>query len=180
MGSTELAPIEDLIFELRGVKVMLDSDLARIYGVPTSRLNEAVRRNRERFPDDFMFQLTRQEVMNLISQSATSSSGHGGRRKLPYAFTEHGAIMAANVLNSPRAVQVSVFVVRAFLRMRAALTETRELARKLAALEKELKERLDVHEAAIVNILQRIMDVIAPRALPFDASDGIGQSLVFG
>ncbi|MBM4045422.1 MAG: ORF6N domain-containing protein [Planctomycetes bacterium] len=174
MGSTELAPIENLISEVRGLKVMLDADLARVYGVPTKRLNEQVRRNRERFPDDFAFQLTYQEVTNLKSQFATSSWEHGGRRKLPYAFTEHGAIMAANVLRSPRAVQMSVFVVRAFVKMRAALTDTRELARKLAALEKELKERLDVHEAAIVGILQRIMDVIAPRPLPEPERDKIG------
>jgi phage regulator Rha-like protein len=95
-----------------------------------------------------------------------SSEGRGGRRYLPYAFTEHGAIMAANVLNSARAVQMSVFVVRAFVRMRAALSDNRQLARKLAALEKELKERLDVHESAIVGILQRIMDIIDPPALP--------------
>jgi len=92
---------------IRGQKVMLDSDLARVYGVTTSRLNEAVKRNRDRFPEDFMFQLTRQEFTDLMSQIAISSSRHGGRRKLPYAFTEHGAIMAANVLSSPRAVQMS-------------------------------------------------------------------------
>jgi len=145
---------------------MLDADLAEVYGVPTKRLNEAVKRNAERFPADFMFQLTHEEVANLKSQFATSSLGHGGKRKLPWVFTEHGAIMAANVLNSPRAVQMSVFVVRAFLKMRATLSETRELAGKLAALETELKERLNVHEAAIVTILQRVMDIIDPPALP--------------
>ena len=158
--------LDRLIYEIRGQKVMLDSDLARLYSVPTFRLNEAVKRNRDRFPDDFTFQLTREEFANLISQIAISSSGHGGRRKLPWVFTEHGAIMAANVLNSPQAVQMSVFVVRAFLKMRAALSDNRELARKLAALEKELKERLNVHEAAIVTILQRVMDIIDPPALP--------------
>ena len=103
---------------------------------------------------------------NLKYQIGTSSSGHGGRRRPPYAFTEHGAIMAANVLNSPRAVQMSVFVVRAFLKMRSLLGDKRELAKQLAALEKELKQRLDVHEAAIVTILQRVMDIIDPPALP--------------
>ncbi len=93
---------------------------------------------------------------------------------LPYAFTEHGAIMAANVLNSPRAVQMSVFVVRAFVRMRAALTDTRELARKLAQLERELKGRLDVHEAAIVNILQRVLRILNPRRLPAPKRRSIG------
>ena len=155
-----------LIYEIRGQKVMLDSDLARLYSVPTFRLNEAVKRNRDRFPEDFTFQLTRQEFADLISQIAISRSGHGGRRKLPWVFTEHGAIMAANVLNSPRAAQMGVFVVRAFVKMRAVLSDNRELARKLAALEKELKDRLGVHEAAIVTILQRVMDIIDPPALP--------------
>jgi hypothetical protein len=145
---------------------MLDSDLAAIYGIPTFRFNEAVKRNRERFPKDFMFQLTREEFTHLISQFAISSSRHGGRRKRPYVFTEHGAIMAANVLNSRRAVQMSVFVVRAFLKMRALLGDKGELAKKLAALEKELKQRLNVHEATIVTILQRVMDVIDPPAVP--------------
>jgi hypothetical protein len=112
-----------------------------------------------------MFPLSRQEFAALISQNATSK-GRGGRRKLPNVFTEHGALMAANVLNSPRAVQMSVFVVRAFIRMRAALADTRELARKLADLERDLKARLDVHESAIVGILQRVMEVLAPPALP--------------
>jgi hypothetical protein len=157
--------LERLIYELRGQKVMLDVDLARIYGVPTKRLNEQIKRNRERFPADFAFQLTAKESAALRSQNATSSS-HGGRRYLPWVFTEHGAIMAANVLNSARAVQMSVFVVRAFLKMRALLGDKRELAKQLAALEKELKQRLDVHEAAIVTILQRVMDIIEPPALP--------------
>ena len=163
-----------LIYEIRGQKVMLDSDLARLYGVPTFRLNEAVKRNRDRFPEDFTFQLTSQEFADLISQIAISRSGHGGRRKLPWVFTEHGAIMAANVLNSPRAAQMSVFVVRAFVKMRAVLSDNRELARKLAALEKELKDRLGVHEAAIVTILQRVMDIIDPPALPEPPKKGIG------
>jgi hypothetical protein len=145
---------------------MLDFDLARIYGVETKSLNRAVKRNADRFPKDFMFQISSHEWNNLKYQIGTSSSGHGGRRRLPYAFTEHGAIMAANVLNSARAVQMSVFVVRAFLKMRALLGDKRELAQKLASLEKELKKRLDVHEAVIVTILQRVLDVIDPPALP--------------
>ena len=145
---------------------MLDFDLAQIYGVETKSLNRAVKRNADRFPKDFMFQISSHEWNNLKYQIGTSSSGHGGRRRLPYAFTEHGAIMAANVLNSARAVQMSVFVVRAFLKMRALLGDKRELAQKLASLEKELKKRLDVHEAVIVTILQRVLDVIDPPALP--------------
>ena len=171
-----------LIYEVRGERVMLDSDLASIYGVETKALNRAVKRNRDRFPKDFMFQLSEDEWKNLRYQIGTSSSdpkhqslryqigtstlGHGGRRNRPYVFTEHGAIMAANVLNSRRAVQMSVFVVRAFLKMRALLGDNRDLAQKLAVLEKELKKRLDVHDTVIVTILQRVMDIIDPPALP--------------
>jgi ORF6N domain len=158
--------IDFLIRTVRGEKVILDTDLALIYGIPTFRLNEAVKRNRERFPEDFMFQLTAQETALLTSQIAMSKKGRGGRRTRPYAFTEHGAIMAANVLNSARAVQMSVFVVRAFLKMRAFLGDKRELAKQLAALEKELKQRLDIHEAAIVTVLQRVMDIIDPPSPP--------------
>lgn len=157
--------IEKSILLIRGHKVMLDSDLAELYGVSTGRLNEAVTRNLDRFPEDFMLQLTKDEFENLISQIAISSS-HGGRRKLPYAFTENGAIMAANVLNSPEAVRMSVFVVRAFVKMRELLGGTKELARQLAALEKKLTARLDGHEVAIVEVLQRVMDILDPPPLP--------------
>jgi hypothetical protein len=104
--------IEQLIFLIRGQKVMLDADLARIYGVTTARLNQQVKRNLDRFPTDFMFRLTKREFSNLMLQIATSSSSYGGRRKLPYVFTEHGAIMLASVLNSPIAVRASLQVVR--------------------------------------------------------------------
>jgi len=167
-------PIEERIYTVRGQRVMLDSDLAEVYGVLTKNLNKAVKRNGDRFPDDFVFLLTRQEVADLKFQVGTSSSEHGGRRKPVWAFTEHGAVMAANVLHSKRAAQMSVFVVRAFIKMRAALSDNRELARKLATLEKELKERLDVHEAAIVTILQRVMDLIDPPALPEPPKKPIG------
>ena len=170
-------PLESIarrICTVRGQRVILDADLAAVYGVLTGNLNRAVKRNASRFPDDFVFQLTPLEVENLIFQFGISSSGHGGRRKPVWAFTEHGAVMAANLLNSERAAQMSVFVVRAFVKMRAALSDNRELAGKLAALEKELKERLDVHEAAIVSILQRVMDLIDPPALPEPPKKGIG------
>jgi hypothetical protein len=133
-----------------------------------------VKRNADRFPKDFVFQISPSEWKNLKYQFGTSSSTHGGRRGRAYAFTEHGAIMAANVLNSPRAVQMSVFVVRAFLKMRALLGDKRDLAQKLASLEKELKKRLDVHEAVIVTILQRVMDIIDPPALPAAPKPRIG------
>src|SRR5436189_2625439 len=120
--------LDELIREVRGQKVMLDFDLARVYGVETKSLNRAVKRNSDRFPKDFMFQLSRREWENLRYQIGTSSSGHGGRRRPPYVFTEHGAIMAANVLNSARAIQMAVFVVRAFLKMRALRGDKREKA----------------------------------------------------
>ena len=169
-----LAPLEQRIYTVRGQRVMLDSDLAEVYGVTTFNLNKAVRRNADRFPDDFAFQITAQEVANLKFQIGISSSGHGGRRKPAWVYTEHGAVMAANVLNSKRAAQMSIFVVRAFIKMRAVLSDNRGLARKLVALEKELKDRLDVHEAAIVTILQRVMEIIDPPALPEPPKKAIG------
>ena len=115
-------PVESRILVLRDHKVILDTDLAELYGVSVKRLNEQVKRNEERFPADFMFQLTPTEHEALRSQFATSKQGRGGRRYPPYAFTEHGAIMAATVLNSERAVEMSVFVVRAFVRLRESLS----------------------------------------------------------
>jgi len=177
----DAAVVESVIQTIRGQRVILDADLARIYGVLTKRLNEQVRRNVDRFPLDFVFQLAPQEVANLKSQIATSSLQHtdnqedgcyrsqfatlkrGQHRKYtPYAFTEHGAIMAANVLNSPQAIQMSVFVVRAFVRMRQMLAAPHELARQLAALEKKLTARLDGHEFAITEVLQQIMRLLNP------------------
>lgn len=174
-----------MIHTIRGVRVMLDRDLARIYGVPTFRFNEAIKRNRHRFPKDFMFQLRAEEAAALRSQIAilnrtagegiTSNSsqiamlkkGRGQHRKYrPYAFTEHGALQAANILRSPRAVQMSVFVIRAFVKMREALRGTPELARKLAALEKKLTARLDIHETAIVQVLQEVMQILNPPPPP--------------
>jgi hypothetical protein len=129
------------IFSVRGLRVLMDSELAAMYGVPTMRFNEAVRRNEGRFPGDFSFQLTEHEVANLISQSAISSlkrGTHGGRRKPPRVFTEHGAIMAAMILNSPRAVQMSVYVVRAFVKLREVLASNTTLARRLETLERSV------------------------------------------
>jgi hypothetical protein len=166
--------IEAAIHTLRGERVILDADLAKIYGVETRVLNQAVRRNRDKFPPDFLLQLNAQESRALNrSQSVTGSASRSRSqivilkqgqniKYLPLAFTDHGAIMAANLLNSPSTVQMSVFVVRAFVKMRATLTDTRELARKLAALEKEIKSRLDTHETAIVDVLQRIMVLLDP------------------
>jgi phage regulator Rha-like protein len=160
-------PVEPLLRVVRGERVILDTDLARLYGVETKALNRAVKRNADRFPSDFVFQLSRGEAGSLRFQFGALKTGRGHHRKyLPYAFTEHGAIMAANVLNSPQATQMSVYVVRAFVKMRSVLSDSRPLAHKLAQLEKELKSRLDLHETAIVEVLQRVMDILAPPPQP--------------
>lgn len=171
-----LSTIESVIHTVRGERVILDADLAKIYGVETRVLNQAVRRNREKFPPDFLLELTSAETANLqhlrrqgdtILRSQIVILKQGQHLKYqPFAFTEHGAIMAANILNSPQAVSMSVFVVRAFVKMRGLLTDTRELARKLASLEKELTSRLDSHETAIFNVLQRIMQLLDPPPAP--------------
>ena len=159
--------VESRILTIRGQKVILDSDLAVIYGVTTKRLNEQVKRNEKRFPPDFLFQLTKKEHAVLRSQIATLKSGSGRHRKfLPYAFTENGAIMAANVLNSPEAVRMSVFVVRAFIQMRELLSGSHELAAELRKLDAKLTARLDVHETAIVDVLRRIMELLDPPPTP--------------
>ena len=151
--------IEHHILVIRGHKVMLDADLAELYGVPTKRLNEQVKRNQDRFPEDFMFQLTRAEVEEMNrSQFATGSQKHRDPRFPPFAFTEHGAIQAANVLSSPRAVEMGVHVVRAFVRMREVLAAHKELAHKLATLE----QRIDSQDETIVEILAAIRQLMAP------------------
>jgi hypothetical protein len=134
--------------------------MAAIYGVSTGRLNEAVKRNIERFPADFMLRLSETEYAALISQIAISKSGSGGRRKLPWAFTEHGAIQAANVLNSPRAIAMGVYVVRAFVKLRKLLASNKTLAQKLNELEHKLKN----HDDAITSILSAIRELMNPPA----------------
>ncbi len=171
-----LPSVENVIHIIRGERVILDADLAKLYGVPTKALNQAVRRNRDKFPPDFLLELTMAEAVKLqrarhqgdvILRSQIVTLKHGRHVKyLPFAFTEHGAIMAANILNSPQAVQMSVFVVRAFVKMRGLLTDTRELARKLASLEKELTSRLDSHETAIAEFMRRIMLLLDPPLAP--------------
>jgi hypothetical protein len=159
MDSPEISPdVGQLILTLRGQRVILDSDLAKLYGVATFRFNEAVKRNRPRFPDDFLFQLTKEEVEGLTSQSAMSKSGSGGRRTLPWAFTEHGALQASNVLNSPRAVAMSVYVIRAFIRLREVLEENQVMAKRMADVEKTLV----THDAALRDIYQRIKPLLLP------------------
>jgi hypothetical protein len=148
--------IAHAIFTLRDQRVILDRDLAALYGVPTARLNEAAKRNALRFPHDFMFQLTAAEQTTLMSQIATSKPGRGGHRKRPWVFTEHGAIQAANVLNSPRAVEMGVYVVRAFVRLRATLASNRVLARKLD----ELEAKYHQHDKAIAAVLSAIREMM--------------------
>ena len=148
------------ILVVRGHRVLLDSTLAALFGVETRRLNEQVRRNRERFPEDFLIELTTAEFTRLKSQFATSS--WGGRRKLPFAFTEHGAIMAASVLNAPRAIDMSIYVVRAFVRLREAIAGNRELSRKFDELERRMRQKLESHDQAIVGILRAIRELMTP------------------
>ncbi|MFZ0541739.1 MAG: ORF6N domain-containing protein [Candidatus Sulfotelmatobacter sp.] len=154
--------VESRIVILRHQRVILDVDIARLYGVPVKRLNEQVKRNQERFPSDFMFQLTDRENAALRSQFATSKKTRGGRRYTPHAFTEHGAIMAATVLNSTRAVQMSVFVVRAFVRLREMLATNRRLAGKIAQLE----NRLDTHDSVIQDLIEAIKELMTPKPPP--------------
>ena len=144
---------------MRGHKVLVDVDLAALYGVTTKRFNEQVRRNRARFPEDFMFQLSAAEWGSLRSQSATLKTGRGRHRKYPpLAFTEHGAIMAATILNSPRATEVSVYVVRAFVRLRQLLATRKDLARKL----EEHERKLTSHDRAIDSLMNAIRSLLAP------------------
>jgi len=150
-------PIESRITILRQQKVILDKTLAEIYGVTAKRLNEQVKRNQSRFPTDFMFQLKTREFAALRSQFATSKKGRGGRRFLPYVFTEHGAIMAATVLNSQQAVEMSVFVVRAFVRLRTMLATNKELASKIEELEANLAKHDDSIQE-IVRLIKRMME----------------------
>jgi len=182
------------VLVVRGQRVVLDADLAHIYGVATFRLNEAVKRNADRFPPDFRFQLTREEAAGLISQIARSSSNpidnklvdcnsshlarspsgrHGGRRSLPWAFIEHGALMAATVLNSPRAVQMSLFVVRAFVRMREELATGAVILRRLA----EIDRKLLVHDVVLRDIYRKLRPLLRPPAKPRRGEIGFHTAL---
>jgi ORF6N domain len=145
----------------RGQKVLLDSDLARLYGVTTGNLNKAVNRNRERFPEDFVFQLTAEEAQNLIFQIGRSK-GRGGRRHLPYAFTEQGVAMLSSVLQSERAVKINIAIMRVFVKLREMLETNRELARKFS----ELEQHVDKHDEEIAAILEAMRQLMAPPEKP--------------
>jgi len=169
---TRVERIERLILVIRGQRVMLDADLARLYGVSTKRLNEQVKRNRERFPARFMFQLTAEEKAEVVA-----NCDHLQKLKfspvLPYAFTEHGAIMAATVLNTSRAIQVSIYVVEAFVRLRELLSSNRELARKLAELERRVAKH-DDHIQAIFEAIRQLLNPLEPprREIGFHVKEG--------
>ena len=150
--------IEHRIYFVRGHKVMLDSDLAELYEVQTKVLNQAVRRHDARFPEDFMFQLTAEETEALRSQIVTSKKGRGGRRYAAFVFTEQGVAMLSSVLNSERAVQVNIAIMRAFVRLRSILAEHKDLARKLEALEKKYDSQFRV----VFNAIRELMTPTAP------------------
>ncbi|MBU1054157.1 MAG: ORF6N domain-containing protein [Proteobacteria bacterium] len=157
--SKDLIPEKSIlktILVIRGQKVILDSDLAALYGVETKRLNEQARRNIDKFPEDFMFRLTKEEFENLKSQIATSSSGWGGRRKQPLVFTEHGALQAANVLNSAQANKMSVFIVRAFIRLREMALKNEKLALKVDQLERRVSD----HDEILIDLVREIRRLI--------------------
>lgn len=165
--ASDSIPTQDilsLITTIRGQRVILAADLAKIYGVPTFRLNEQIKRNKVRFPADFMFQLTQQEMdalKNLTSQIAMLPKGKHLRYR-PYAFTEHGAIMAANVLNSPQAVAMSVYVIRAFVQQREVLAANEAILKRLAEIDKTLLQ----HNAALRDIYQKLMPLLQPPPVP--------------
>jgi hypothetical protein len=176
--STPTTPELPRIHIVRGHRVMLDSDLARLYDVPTKVFNQAIQRNAERFPADFAFQLTRQDLANLKSQFVTSSlegdvasrsqtvtlgnPGHGGVRKLPWAFTKHGAVMAATILRSPRAVAMSVYVVRAFVQMRDALLTNAAILKRLALIDKKLLE----HDVVLQDVVEKLLPLLNASSEP--------------
>lgn len=162
--TTYLQPIESILLTIRDRRVILAADLARIYGVKTKVLNQAVKRNHDKFPEDFMFQLSREEAESLRrsrSQSVTLKRGQN-IKYLPYAFTEHGALMAANVLESPRAVKMSVFVVRAFIKMREQLLSRAELESRLAQIENILLS----HDGQIRDLYDKIRPLLLPLPVP--------------
>ncbi len=153
------------ILILRGHRVLLDSELAALYGVETRVLNQAVRRNAERFPEDFRFQLTAPEAAASRSQFVILKPGRGQNIKfLPYAYTEHGAIMAATIINSPRAVEMSIYVVRAFVQLRELLSSNKELAKRLDQLEARIEKKLATHDEAIAAMLSAIRELMNPPA----------------
>lgn len=157
----QIGKIEQRILLIRGEKIIIDADLAEFYNVSTKRLNEQVKRNRERFPEDFMFQLTAEEKAEVVA-TCDHLTKLKYSKALPYVFTEHGAIMAASVLNSPRAVEVSVFIVRAFVKIRKIISTHKELANKINQLERRLAD----HDQQILSLVQAIKQLMSPEPPP--------------
>jgi len=153
---TGARPVEELIYFMRGQRVMLDSDLAELYEVPTKRLNEAVRRNSDRFPEDLMFKLTGDEANSLRSQFATSKTGRGGRRYSPYVFTEYGVVMLSSILNSKRAIQMNLMIVRAFIRMRELIATDKNIAARIEKLERDHE-----HTGSLIEVIVEDIDRLA-------------------
>jgi hypothetical protein len=164
--------IERKIYFIRDQKVMLDSDLAQLYRVQTKNLNKAVKRNLDRFPEDFMFRVAPEEIESLRFQIGTSSDGHGGRRYLPYVFTEHGVAMLSSVLNSKRAVQMNIVIVRAFIKLREVLSTHKDLARRIESLELKYQEH-DHELKAVFDAIRKLISTPAPtkRKIGFAAGD---------
>ncbi len=154
--------VERKIYIIRGHRVMLDSELAQLYGVRTKNLNKAIKRNTERFPEDFMFQLTPDEFESLRFQIGTSKKGRGGRRYLPLVFTEQGVAMLSSVLQSKRAIQVNIAIMRAFVRLKTILSMHKELAHKL----NELERKIEKHDEDICAIFEAIRQLMAPSPEP--------------
>jgi ORF6N domain len=166
--------IERHIHVVRGKKVMLDSDLAALYEVTTGALNQAVRRNRGRFPNDFMFRLTLEEAQGLLSQSVIANGGRGGRRTPPYAFSEHGVAMLSSVIKSERAIQVNVMIIRAFVRMRELIAANKDIAVRVDKLERSHKRAASVIEILVEDIDRVAQEVRQMKALPAPRKRRIG------
>jgi hypothetical protein len=174
--STSLLPVPEIqqrIHVVRGKRVMFDSDLASFYGVATRDLNKAVSRNLDRFPDDFSFVATKEELGNLMFQVGTSRRSHGGRRTPVRVFTEQGVAMLASVLRSERAVRVSIVIIRAFVELRELLSTHRELAAKLS----ELERKLEGHDSAIANLFEAMRQLLAPTGPEHSRKIGFGSSV---
>lgn len=170
MDDKQITPIKEKIFSLRGFNVILDQDLAKLYKVETSALNQAVSRNLKRFPKNFSFLIDNKELKNLISQNVISSSSHGGRRKPPRVFTEHGALMASTILRSQQATKMSLFIINAFIKMREEFTLNHEILKRLA----EIDKTLITHDTALYDIYQKLIPLLslppmkAKRKIGFD------------
>ena len=166
MDQNEVGNIDKMIYFVRGKKVMLDSDLASLYGVETFNLNKAVKRNLKRFPSDFMFQLTEDESKNLIFQIGISSSKHGGHRKLPFVFTQEGIAMLSGVLRSNKAIQTNLMIMRSFVKMRELLEVNQDLAKKIIALESKYDDQFRVVFEAIRQLMNGSIPVVQKKIKP--------------